>query len=139
MRKMVEPMPLNYEKLIFKVFSSYYTEFVLVLMGLVICKRRSICVFIIEIYHRCRYTVAYHPKVILARHVNRSRSTINVNILPVFSMVFITVMVVDPRLTVAFLFTLRSIGTANALIVPGANAKLRGTVLGQVMYQSLPV
>ena len=62
-----------------------------------------------------------------------------VHVRPVFVMMAISALMVHPRLTVPLFLPLCGIGASCALIVPGANTKLRRGIFGQVMGQSLPV
>ena len=57
---------------------------------------------------------------------------------PVFIVMAVTALMVDPRFAVSLDLPLCSIGTASALVILCAPPKLRGGIFGQVMGQSLP-
>ena len=107
---------------------------------LVVFPRGGIGVFFAQIDLAGRHPVADHLADIPQRHLHAGHAGfIGAVVDPVFEVVLVPALVVEPRRGVALGVPLGLVGAVVALIVDAAGDKLRGAVFAQVVGQALLV
>ena len=107
---------------------------------IIVIKRRPVRVFASHIDLAGSDPIHDHFRNILIRHRHRSHSTgqcLHAVIDPVFVMMFIPALMVQPGAGITDIFSFRIVGAACPLIVFCPYPELCGTILGHIMQQSL--
>ena len=108
---------------------------------LIVFKRTGIVIAALLISLACGNAVHKHLNHILHRHLHTDDPLLGIYtvVKPVFIMMPVPSLVMQPRRRISLPLALRVIRTSGSLIIPASNQELRRHIFGQVMAKPLPI